>query len=254
MDIHSAPTILIADDQAMMRDGIVLMIQTAWPQAVCKIASDYQGVIEQLDGQTTHMPFDAIILDLRMPGMRGAESVSTITQRAAGTAVIVCTALEDPSLLDRLVTSGVYRTVNKAAGADALLGHVRDAFSSSRQATLNINKDNINKNNINKDNINHSHNDSNNNNNSISYTAGCTHKGVNGNASVARHLQAGSAMLTTRQREILAMLHTGKPSKVIASQMGLGLGTIKSHLHTLYSVMGVSNRSEAIVKSQGWLL
>ena len=61
-------------------------------------------------------------------------------------------------------------------------------------------------------------------------------------------------MLTPRQREILKMLHTGKPSKVIAAQMGLGLGTIKSHLHTLYSVMQVSNRSEAIVKSQGWLL
>ncbi|MBK9341408.1 MAG: response regulator transcription factor [Rhodoferax sp.] len=50
------------------------------------------------------------------------------------------------------------------------------------------------------------------------------------------------------------MLHTGKPSKVIASQLGIGLGTIKSHLHTLYSVMEVNNRSEAIVKSQNWLL
>ena len=134
MDIHSAPTILIADDQAMMRDGIVLMIQTAWPQAVCKIASDYQGVIEQLDRQTTSMPFDAIILDLRMPGMRGAESVSTITQRAVGAAVIVCTALEDPSLLDRLLTSGVYRIVNKATGADELLRHVRDVLLSSHRA------------------------------------------------------------------------------------------------------------------------
>lgn len=66
--------------------------------------------------------------------------------------------------------------------------------------------------------------------------------------------QHGSSKLTPRQREILKQLHTGKPSKVIAAQLGVGLGTIKSHLHTLYSVMEVNSRSEAIVKSQNWLL
>lgn len=225
MDTKSAPTILIADDQAMMRDGILLMLQAAWPQAICKIASDYQGVIEQLNMHGNSTSFDVIILDLRMPGMRGAESVSTITQRAAGIPVIVCTALEDPSLLDRLLTSGVYRTVNKAAGAEELLRHVRDALLSSRQPISGFQVSNNNDN-------------------------GCSNNGHQHH----RAAQLGSAMLTPRQREILIMLHTGKPSKVIASQMGLGLGTIKSHLHTLYSVMGVSNRSEAIVKSQGWLL
>ena len=188
------------------------------------------------------MPFDAIILDLRMPGMRGAESVSTITQRAVGAAVIVCTALEDPSLLDRLLTSGVYRIVNKATGADELLRHVRDVLLSSHRATSSINGNN----NDNTDNTDNT--------DSTGNAVGCTHKCVNGNSSHIRQSQSGSAMLTPRQREILIMLHTGKPSKVIASQMGLGLGTIKSHLHTLYSVMGVTNRSEAIVKSQGWLL
>lgn len=247
MEINKAPTILIADDQAMMRDGIVLMIQTAWPQAVCKIASDYLGVIEQLGMQNASMSFDAIILDLRMPGMRGAESVNAITQRAMHVPVIVCTALEDPSLLDRLLTSGVYRTVNKATGADELLRYVREALLSSRQAKTGINNIDTHGDNDNSGKTNGC------NNNSVSN--GFVSNGFVSNGIVpSRISQSGSAMLTPRQREILIMLHTGKPSKVIASQMGLGLGTIKSHLHTLYSVMGVSNRSEAIVKSQGWLL
>ena len=229
MDINNAPTVLIADDQAMMRDGIVLMIQTAWPGSICKIASDYQGVIEQLEQQTNETLFNVIILDLRMPGMRGAESVNIITQRAVGIPVIVCTALEDPSLLDRLLTSGIYRTVNKTTGADELLRHIRDALLLSKKTSL----DSIN--------------------NHIEYVAINNNENYN-NKSNNRIIKSGSAMLTPRQREILKMLHTGKPSKVIAAQMGLGLGTIKSHLHTLYSVMQVSNRSEAIVKSQGWLL
>jgi DNA-binding NarL/FixJ family response regulator len=197
----------------MMRDGIVLMIQTAWPQSVCEVAQDYLGVIEQLNA----VAFDAIILDLRMPGMRGVESVAQITSRTGNVPVIVCTALEDPSLVQRLLINGVHCAVNKTKGADELLAQLKAALQIPRL-------------------------------------------GISASASPQLNHQAsgsatqGSAQLTPRQREILKMLHTGKPSKVIASQLGVGLGTIKSHLHTLYSLMEVNSRSEAIVKSQNWLL
>jgi DNA-binding NarL/FixJ family response regulator len=213
MPVTANPHILVADDHAMMRDGIVLMIKTAWPHSTCEVAQDYLGVIEQLDAAA----FDAIILDLRMPGMRGAESVAQITLRTGNVPVIVCTALEDPSLVQRLLTSGVYCAVNKTKGADELLAQLKAAlqiprFDTPASASPQLNRQ------------------------------------VSGSAT------HGSAQLTPRQREILKMLHTGKPSKVIASQLGIGLGTIKSHLHTLYSLMEVSSRSEAIVKSQNWLL
>lgn len=217
MQVNTHPHVLVADDHAMMRDGIVLMIQTTWPDSTCEVAHDYQGVMTQLEGQLDGLPFDVVVLDLRMPGMRGVESVAQITQRAAGTPVIVCTALEDPSLVERLMSSGIFCAVNKTTGADELLKHVRDALQIHR---------------------------------------------IPGKASQIDAMPrlhnttnlGGSAMLTTRQREILKMLHTGKPSKVIAAQLGIGLGTIKSHLHTLYSVMEVNSRSEAIVKSLNWLL
>jgi DNA-binding NarL/FixJ family response regulator len=214
MNANNSPLILVADDQAMMRDGIVLMLQNAWPGCICKIASDYAGVVEQLENQNPHLPFSAIILDLRMPGMRGVESVNHITKLAAGVPVLVCTALEDPGLVERLMSCGIYQAVNKTSGADELLRHLHLALQMTVQP-LNENKNSIHRN--------HS-------------------------------LENGSAGLTNRQREILKLLHTGKPSKVIAAQLGIGLGTIKSHLHALYSVMQVSSRAEAVVKSQDWLL
>ena len=221
--MHSSdnPHILIADDHAMMRDGMVLMIQTAWPACSCAVAQDYLGVVAQLDSQNETDRFDAIVLDLRMPGMRGAESVAQITKLAKGTPVIVCTALEDPSLVERLMTCGIFCAVNKTTGADELLKHIRLALQKQAQT--------------------------------LDSTAQRQPVQTPSRVSGTFH-QSGSAMLTSRQREILKLLHTGKPSKVIATQLGVGLGTIKSHLHTLYSVMDVSNRSEAIVKSQGWLL
>lgn len=200
----------------MMRDGMVLMIRTAWPDGLCDVANDYLSVVSKLEALSVESRFDAIILDLRMPGMRGVESVARIVQLATGgTPVIVCTALEDPSLVQRLQTSGIYSVVNKTKGADELLQQVKAALAQHVGTAAETPKEP------------HNH-------------------------PIAR-IQ-GSATLTPRQREILKQLHTGKPSKVIAAQLGIGLGTIKSHLHTLYSVMEVNTRSEAIVKSQNWLL
>jgi DNA-binding NarL/FixJ family response regulator len=228
MSISTDPHILVADDHAMMRDGMVLMIRTAWPEGVCDVAHDYLSVVNKLEAQTTENRFDAVILDLRMPGMRGVESVEQITQRAVGIPVIVCTALEDPSLVQRLLTSGVYCAVNKTKGADELLTQLRTALQMPRR--IDAVKDDVG-----------------------SEQSG-TSQSLKTQSSLTQLAQQGSSQLTPRQREILKQLHTGKPSKVIASQLGIGLGTIKSHLHTLYSVMEVSNRSEAIVKSQNWLL
>jgi two-component system, NarL family, response regulator LiaR len=204
----------------MMRDGMVLMIRTTWPDGFCEVANDYLTVVGKLEAPSVDTHFDAVILDLRMPGMRGVESVAHIVQLAVGTPVIVCTALEDPSLVQRLQTSGIYSVVNKKTGAEELLKHVHAALLLPRGTFESKDYKN-------------------------------TALALN-NPNIAN--MSGSAMLTVRQREILKMLHTGKPSKVIASQLGIGLGTIKSHLHTLYSLMGVSTRSEAIVKSQNWLL
>jgi two-component system, NarL family, response regulator LiaR len=199
----------------MMRDGMVLMIRTAWPEGLCDVANDYQTVVGKLDAPSADKRFDAIILDLRMPGMRGVESVAHIVQLATGTPVIVCTALEDPSLVQRLQSSGIHSVVNKTKGADELLQQVKAALAQ--------------------------------------HVATASELPQKSQMQALARTQ-GSATLTPRQREILKQLHTGKPSKVIAAQLGIGLGTIKSHLHTLYSVMEVSTRSEAIVKSQDWLL
>ncbi|HRH05363.1 MAG TPA: hypothetical protein PK702_06015, partial [Burkholderiaceae bacterium] len=55
------PNILVADDHAMMRDGIVLMIHAAWPDSQCEIAEDFQGVIAKIDASNEGTRFAAIV-------------------------------------------------------------------------------------------------------------------------------------------------------------------------------------------------
>jgi DNA-binding NarL/FixJ family response regulator len=151
-----------------------------------------------------------------MPGLRGVESVAKIAQDAAEAPVIVCT-LDDPGLIERLKSTRIHSIVNKTAGAQELLAHL--------QAAVNL-----------------------------GLTQTSQTKQSFGAAAPSSQLHEGSAMLTKRQREILKLLHSGKPSKVIATELYVSLDTIKSHLSSLCAVMGVKSRSEAIVKSQDWLL
>ena len=49
--------------------------------------------------------------------------------------------------------------------------------------------------------------------------------------------------LTKRQQEIAALATTGISNKEIARQLNIAEGTVKLHLHAIYSKLGVSNRT-----------
>lgn len=53
-------------------------------------------------------------------------------------------------------------------------------------------------------------------------------------------------MLTTREREILALLADGLANKQIAARLGISPNTVKTHLELLFEKLGVSSRAEAV--------
>jgi DNA-binding NarL/FixJ family response regulator len=54
--------------------------------------------------------------------------------------------------------------------------------------------------------------------------------------------------LTSRQKDVLTLLVKGDSNKEIAKKLGLGQGTVKVHLASLFRVLGVHTRSAAAVK------
>lgn len=54
--------------------------------------------------------------------------------------------------------------------------------------------------------------------------------------------------LTKREQEILALLAKGCLYKEIADQLGISIGTVKVHLHTVYEKLHVQSRTEAVIK------
>ena len=61
---------------------------------------------------------------------------------------------------------------------------------------------------------------------------------------------AGEAPLTSRERRVLALLCEGKTNAQIAANAFISEKTVRNHLSSVYRKLGVSNRAQAIVKSQ----
>lgn len=60
--------------------------------------------------------------------------------------------------------------------------------------------------------------------------------------------------LTARQLDVLRLLAAGKPNKLIARELGLSEGTVKIHLSTIFRVLDVNNRTEAVLAAQAMRL
>ena len=54
--------------------------------------------------------------------------------------------------------------------------------------------------------------------------------------------------LSYRQKQILAMAADGLPNKEIAARLSIAEGTVKAHMHAIFKVLGVSNRTQAVIR------
>jgi two-component system, NarL family, nitrate/nitrite response regulator NarL len=59
-----------------------------------------------------------------------------------------------------------------------------------------------------------------------------------------------TANLTKRQQEIVALVAQGLTNKAIANQLGLTEGTVKSHLHNIYSKHAIPNRTTLALETK----
>jgi DNA-binding NarL/FixJ family response regulator len=60
--------------------------------------------------------------------------------------------------------------------------------------------------------------------------------------------------LTTREREVLALLADGRANRHIAARLGISEHTVKFHLASIFGKLGVSTRTEAVRRALDWNL
>jgi len=107
--------LLIADDHQLFLDGLSLLIQTLLPQAELHRAHSYSDIESKSDEY-----FDAVIIDLNMPGMRGTSSVRRFAKRYHGK-VLVLSSSESLIEQQECIAAGAWGFISKGTERQQLI-------------------------------------------------------------------------------------------------------------------------------------
>jgi DNA-binding NarL/FixJ family response regulator len=110
-------TCLIVDDHEVVREGLRLSLSRSPHIRVVGEAPDGASAVVLAERRRP----DVVIMDVRMPGMDGLDATREITEKVAGTAVLIFTAYSERSLLGRGLESGAKGYILKEAPHQTLV-------------------------------------------------------------------------------------------------------------------------------------
>lgn len=130
MQAPSRPTVVVADDQAIVRHGLMALIEgMGWPCVVGEAADDHE-LLQLLESVVP----DVVVLDLVMPGIDGVALVGTL-HRLYPRLRLLAVALDDsPDAGRRALRAGAAGFVSKGAPAGALENALREVLAAQVQA------------------------------------------------------------------------------------------------------------------------
>jgi DNA-binding NarL/FixJ family response regulator len=150
---------------------------------------------------------DIAVVDVELPGMNGIAFARAIAQQGAKIRVLVLSAYDDYGYVIGALEAGVAGYLLKTSSGREL----RDAVRTAAGGALVLDE-------------------------AISRRLSRRWRSGPGNAPPA---------LTARETEVLRLIAQGLPNKQIASQLGLGLRTVESHVSSVLGKLGLASRTEA---------
>jgi two-component system response regulator NreC len=118
---HDAVTVVIADDHAVVRSGLRLLLDAEADFTVVAEAGDVESALRYT---RAHRP-DVLILDLNMPGEPSLPAIPALRQELPDTQIVVLTMQNDPAFAREALRTGAVGYVLKEAADTELVQAVR---------------------------------------------------------------------------------------------------------------------------------
>lgn len=202
-------SVVLVDDQALVRDGLRLILELAGIEVVGEAADGAAGVRLVLDLQP-----DVALMDLRMPGTDGVEATRRIVAGGARTRVVALTTFQEEELTYGALGAGASGYLLKDAGGERIVDAVRAAADGELPLAPSV-------------------------------AARLVQAYVRGRPQQV--LAERLAPLSGRERDVLAPVGAGRSNPEIARELYISLATVKSHMRHILAKLDLRDRAHAIV-------
>ncbi|MFF9909118.1 response regulator [Streptomyces sp. NPDC013457] len=203
-------TVLVADDDSAVRDGL---------RAIIDSAPDLRVVAEAWDGHSAvdlarRLLPDIVAMDVQMPGMDGIAATRRLRELPSPPAVLILTTFGRDEYVEQALAAGAVGFLVKDTPPAELLGALRSVAEGHAVFGSTV----------------------------TGHVIDLTTR--NGDRTAAEG-DPRVASLTARQTDVLRLLGRGLSNAGIAAELGMTEGTVKAHVTQLLARLEVSNRVEA---------
>jgi two-component system, NarL family, response regulator DegU len=203
-------TVLIADDHAMMRQGLKQILELENDITVIAQASNGSEAVKLVREKKP----DIVLMDINMPGTNGLQAIKELKFEKNASKIIVLTIHEDREYLFKTIQMGAEGYVLKDAEPAVLIEAIRKVYSGQSYIQSNMTKELV--------------------------------KEFN---RVTLHEKDKNELnnLTAREIEVLELIAEGMINKEIAKQLYISEKTVKNHVSNIFKKLNVSDRTQAAI-------
>jgi DNA-binding NarL/FixJ family response regulator len=209
--------ILVADDHAIVRQGLRLLIDSQQDMKVVAEAADGKTALERAEAVKP----DVVVMDISMPGMNGLNATRTLKQRQPKVTIVALTRHEDETYLEELLRAGASAYVLKQSAPADFLQAIRAVAAGG-----------------------------------IYLDPAMTSRVAGGLLAGKPHVNAETtAKLTERESEVLRLVAVGHSNVEIAARLSIAVKTVEVHKANAMKKLGLTGRVDVIRYGvlQGWL-
>jgi DNA-binding NarL/FixJ family response regulator len=202
--------VLLIDDHVMFRQGLRLLLGDLEKNLTFSEAGSCNEALQLIADNS----FNLILLDLHMPGTKGFGALNAITAAVPSVPVAVLSGEENPTVIRDAIEAGASGYVPKSLSSEILIPALKLILAGGIYLPKNA----------------------------IHVTESIADGFGKPTPVAGNHAK----LLSGRQTEVLLRAIKGQANKVIALDLGIAEGTVKTHLSAAFKVLGVHNRTEAV--------
>lgn len=201
--------VIICDDQAIVRDGLEMLLKLERDIEVVGLAQDGAEAVEKVARTRP----DLVLMDLKMPGLNGVEATRRIRAQYPETRVLVLTTFDDDEWVFDAIRAGASGYLLKDTPREEVLKAIRGTVAGKTFVDPAV-------------------------------AGKLLDQAASGQAQPAALL---TARLTEREVEVLRLLARGLSNAEIAGRLHLAEGTVRNHVSAIFAKLEVSDRTQAAI-------